>query len=71
MTYHFYVRPHALGVVVYSQPATLGELLIPGEACCGIPYEELARIAATTGKVEVGSSAAEHCPLLRNKRQAA
>lgn len=71
MTYHFHVRSHPLGVVVFSDPGKRGELLLPGETCCGVLYEELERIASTTQRVEVDVSAAHDCPLLRNKRQAA
>ncbi len=67
MPYTFHVRTHPLGVVVYSRPELLGELLLPGEKCCGVAYEELVRVAATTGLVEVPDSAAEGCPLVLNR----
>ncbi len=67
MPYTFHVRTHPLGVVVYSRPELLGELLLPGEKCCGVAYEELVRVAATTGLVEVSDSAAEGCPLVLNR----
>lgn len=65
MPYTFHVRSHPLGVVVYSRPEVLGELLLPGEKCCGVAYEELVRVAATTGLVEVPDSEVEDCPLTR------
>lgn len=63
MPYVFHVRLHPLGVVVSQRPDVRGELLLPGETCCGVDYEQLARIAATTGYMEVPESAAGDCPL--------
>lgn len=62
MAYLFHVRPHPLGVVVSKQPNQLGELLIPGEDCCGVGYEELARVAATTGYIEIPDAATKNLP---------
>ncbi|HEX8986616.1 MAG TPA: hypothetical protein VF816_01545 [Rhodocyclaceae bacterium] len=63
MSYVFHVRPHPLGVVVAKRPGVRGELLLPGETCCGVDYDQLARIAATTGYVEVPEPASADCPL--------
>ncbi|HEX8963882.1 MAG TPA: hypothetical protein VF801_12840 [Rhodocyclaceae bacterium] len=63
MPYFFHVRTHPLGVVVSRQPELLGELLLPGEQCCGIEYAELARAAETTGRIEVPEEASQDCPL--------
>lgn len=67
MTYTFQVRRHPLGVVVYSDPGVVGELLIQGESCCGVAFEELQRLADTTGSVTVDESSACDCPLKRIK----
>ncbi|MGE5467757.1 MAG: hypothetical protein ACM3Y9_10065 [Ignavibacteria bacterium] len=63
MAYVFRVRPHPLGVVVSERPETLGELLLPGEKCCGVAFEDLERAAATTGFIEVPEVASGDCPL--------
>ncbi len=68
MAYKFRVRSHPLGVVVFDHPGQRGELLIPGEECCGVSVDELERIARTTGQVEVPDAAAKDCPLLRPNR---
>lgn len=57
------VRPHPLGVVVSRQAEKLGELLLPGEKCFGVDYEELARVAETTGYVEIPDGDANDGPL--------
>jgi hypothetical protein len=61
MSYVFHVRSHPLGVVVTRQPEVLGELLLPGEQCCGVEYAELARAAETTGLIEVPDEASQDC----------
>jgi hypothetical protein len=63
MPYVFHVRIHPLGVVVSEQPNVRGELLLPGETCCGVGFEELKRIAVTTGSVEVADTESSDCPL--------
>jgi hypothetical protein len=63
MPYVFHVRIHPLGVVVSEEPNVRGELLLPGETCCGIAFDELKRIAATTGSVEVSDTESCDCPL--------
>jgi hypothetical protein len=63
MSYVFHVRPHPLGVVVSKRPDLRGELLLPGETCCGVQYDQLARIAMTTGYVSVAETASDDCPL--------
>lgn len=61
MTFRFGVRRHPLGVVVKCDNRPLGELLIPGESCCGISVEELERVADTVGFVEVADETAANC----------
>lgn len=64
MAYTFRVRLHPLGVIVFRQPDEQGELLLPGEECCGVSFDELVRIAKTTREVEVAdATAAASCPL--------
>jgi hypothetical protein len=63
MTYRFRVELHPLGVVVVRKENNRRELLIPGEECCGVTVEELAKIAMTDGIVEVADEAACKCPL--------
>lgn len=63
MPYVFHVRPHPLGVVVSKGPDLRGELLLPGETYCGVQYDQLARIAMTTGYVRVAETASQDCPL--------
>ncbi|HEX8962668.1 MAG TPA: hypothetical protein VF801_06665 [Rhodocyclaceae bacterium] len=66
MTCRFHVRSHPLGVVVFGEPGQLGELLIPGEECCGIGVAELERIARGSGVVTVPDAAADRCsPVLQ------
>jgi hypothetical protein len=65
MSYRFLVRSHPLGVVVSRRPELLGELLLPGETCCGVGFEDLARAAETTGYIEVAEHASVDCPLKR------
>lgn len=71
MPYTFRVRPHPLGVVVYTRSGELGELLIPGESCCGIPFEELTEHARTSREVAVPEDRATDCPLMMRGRRAA
>jgi hypothetical protein len=65
MSYLFHVRSHPLGVVVSKRPELLGELLLPGEKCCGVEFDELARAAETTGYIEVADNISIDCPLNR------
>jgi hypothetical protein len=60
----FEVEPHALGVVVMDHEGNR-ELLIEGESCCGIPFEQLQKIAATIGCFEVPKQVAATCRLKR------
>jgi hypothetical protein len=62
-----HVRLHPLGVVVSHGANGRGELLIRGEACCGVSFEQLERIALTTRKVDVDEAAAKDC-LLRQEQ---
>ncbi len=64
MTYQFRVRRHPLGVVVSREGSTHGELLIAGEECCGVPVEELERIADSSGVVQVADAASCNCPYM-------
>jgi hypothetical protein len=64
MAFRFRVRRHPLGVVIDCEHRPLGELLIPGEDCCGIPVGELERIADTVGFAEVADEAAANCEYL-------
>lgn len=64
MAYILRVIPHPLGVVV-SNAFKDRELLIEGESCCGIEYDDLQIIANTTGEIEVDTAVADRCRLLR------
>lgn len=63
MTHSFRVRPHPLGVIVHCGPNGRSELLIPNEDCCGVSFEKLKEIAASSQIVEVDDAAAANCPL--------
>lgn len=63
MPYTLHVRLHPLGVVVSHGANARGELLIRGEACCGVSFEQLERIALTTRQIDVDDAAAKDCPL--------
>lgn len=58
MAYFLKTEPHPLGVVVIDEEHGARELLIEGERCCGVPFEELRQIAATTRQLEVAENAA-------------
>lgn len=64
MAYTLHVEPHPIGVVVSNK---LGEreLLIEGETCCGLSFEELKRVAETTHEIEFDAERAVNCRLLR------
>jgi hypothetical protein len=62
MAYVIRVELHPLGVVVQNE-AGQRELLIEGEACCGVPLDELKHIAATTGRIEFDDTKANCCRL--------
>jgi hypothetical protein len=62
MPYTLYVHSHPLGVVVCNQSQER-ELLIDGESCCGVGFDELKRIASTTGQVELEEALAPVCRL--------
>jgi hypothetical protein len=63
MAYRFHVRWHPVGVVVSKAPYQQGELLIAGEGYCGIPFEELVKVASKSGVVDVPDSAAANSSL--------
>lgn len=67
MPYTLHVRTHPLGVVVSRGANDRGELLIRGEACCGVSFEQLERIAQTTRKVDVDEAAAQECLLRQDQ----
>lgn len=64
MPYTLHVQPHPLGVVVINDEGSR-ELLIEGEKCCGIPFEELLRIAGDTGLIEISDEKSNCCRLIR------
>jgi hypothetical protein len=64
MSHILYVEYHPLGVVVHNE-ANNRELLIEGETCCSISFEELKRIAESTRKVEIDEAQAVSCRLFR------
>jgi hypothetical protein len=64
MAYTLTVELHPLGVVVQNDEDGR-ELLIEGESCCGISYEELKRIALTNRRVDVEDANAYQCRLKR------
>jgi|WetSurMetagenome_2_1015567.scaffolds.fasta_scaffold579417_1 hypothetical protein len=59
------VEPHPIGVVVIDDEDGKRELLIEGEECCGILFEQLQQIAKTTHKFEIDDLAAATCRLNR------
>jgi hypothetical protein len=62
MAYVLHVLPHPLGVVVANDNGNR-ELLIEGELCCGIPFDELRIIVAKGGKVEIDEARMQDCRL--------
>ncbi len=58
MSYFLKTEPHPLGVVVIDEGYGARELFIEGERCCGVPFEEIRQIAATTRRLEVAETAA-------------
>ena len=65
MTHIFRVQPHPLGVVVIDEDSDVRELLIEGESCCGLGFDELQRIAHAGRKFEIDDARAESCRLKR------
>ena len=63
MSQTLYVDWHPLGIVVHSKENE-SELLIEGETCCCMSFEELKRIAASGGKVEIDDATAATCRVL-------
>ena len=64
MSYALNVYPHPLGIIVANNDGAR-ELLIEGESCCGIPFDQLRNIAAKEGKVEVDEAQAQGCRLFK------
>lgn len=62
MAYTLQVEIHPLGIVVQNE-AGERELLIEGESCCGIGYDELRQIALTQRRVEIDEADANACRL--------
>jgi hypothetical protein len=62
MSYMMRVLPHPLGVVVINE-ANERELLIEGEECCGVSFNELQHVAITSRQVEVDDAKADQCRL--------
>ena len=56
------VQPHPLGVVVINEDNER-ELLIDGEECCGIGFDEQQHIVATSQKVEIDDAKVGQCRL--------
>ncbi|HWS02731.1 MAG TPA: hypothetical protein VN448_04970 [Gammaproteobacteria bacterium] len=63
MFYILHAYPHPLGIVVANDDGAR-KLLIEGESCCGIPFDELRKFAAKGGKVKVDEARAQDCRLL-------
>lgn len=64
MAYTLTVELHPLGVVVQNDENGR-ELLIEGESCCGVSYEELKQIALTSRRVDIEDDSAYLCRLKR------
>lgn len=62
MGYVLHVEPHPIGVIVRNDDG-MRELLIEGESCCGLDFDELKIIASSTGKIEVDESKLPQCRL--------
>ena len=62
MAYTLHVELHPLGLVVRNEEDGR-ELLIEGEKCCGISYDDLKKIATTSRSVEVDDLQAFVCRL--------
>jgi hypothetical protein len=65
MSHQIKVEPHPLGVVVIDEHDGGRELLIEGESCCGVSFDDLKRIASTTHHFEVPDQVALTCRLKR------
>jgi hypothetical protein len=64
MAYRLSVELHSLGVVVVNE-RNERELLIEGEQCCGVGFDELKRAAAASRSIEVDDACGATCRLGR------
>lgn len=64
MAYRLKVELHPLGVVVINEQ-NARELLIEGEQCCGVGFDELKRAALASRLIEVEDICGETCRLSR------
>jgi hypothetical protein len=62
MPYKINVELHPLGLVVENEEGER-ELLIEGETCCSLSYDELKRIANSTCKFEIDDEKTGKCRL--------
>jgi hypothetical protein len=62
MAYTLHVELHPLGLVV-SNEIDGRELLIEGESCCGVSYDELKQVALTTHRLDIDDTQAACCRL--------
>lgn len=67
MTYRLNVHLHPLGVVVVNDEGER-ELLIEGETCCGIGFDDLRRAAADARPIELAASCSDSCRLHRTSK---
>ncbi len=65
--FHFYIRLHALGVVISRTLKQTGELVLPGEECFGMDFATLEELARVWGHGTVPGSAVSGSPLDRRK----
>lgn len=63
MPYTINVELHPLGLVVENEEGER-ELLIEGETCCDLSYDELKRIANTTCRIEIDDERSARCRLI-------
>lgn len=60
------VEPHPLGVLVINASNDRErELLVEGEECCGIGFDELKKISMSTHRVEIDDHRAAECRLIK------
>lgn len=65
MPYTINVELHPLGLVVENQDGER-ELLIEGETCCNLSYDDLKRIANTTCRFEIEDEISAKCRLIQS-----
>jgi hypothetical protein len=61
--FHFYIRPHALGVVVSRALRQAGALVMPGQRCFDLDFAELEKLARVWGHGTIPGSAVAGSPL--------